>query len=66
MCFGEGEGVGVHCCSSWFVGGGIRGTHFYWVCVSGVVRKADTDQVDPYVEIKHMDQLDSYKPYKST
>ena len=57
MSFGEGEGTGVHCCGGWFVGGGNRGTHFCWVCVSGVVRKsygstssvkADTDQLDPY------------------
>ena len=40
MSFGEGEGVGVHCCDGWFVIGDIRGTHLCWVCVSGVVRKS--------------------------
>jgi len=31
-----------------------------------MIHKAYTNQVDPYVDITHMDQLDPYKLYGST
>ena len=43
--FGEGEGVGVHCCGGLFDVNGKRGTryaflHLCWVFISGLIRRA--------------------------